>query len=161
MFLRSWLFQWNHVVWEHVFSTLVKEIKLSFKPTHISLSPSLITITSSSQLQYELVCFDELVTEIFHLPPAWMTRYDRPDKSFCSPPPPAALMALLLRASWQNVLSFINFQRFREENSGGIKPESCHQAACGALVLFVLQLSSLVWARCLAGLWQQPWIRKW
>lgn len=39
------------------------------------LSWSFITIMSSTQLQYELVCFDEMVTEIFHLPPAWMTRY--------------------------------------------------------------------------------------
>lgn len=76
---------------------------------------------------------------------------------------PSTLMALLLQASWQNVLFPINLQRFQEENSGGIKPESCHWAGCWPkhVVLFVLHLSSLVRGRCLAWLWQQPWIRKW
>lgn len=75
----------------------------------------------------------------------------------------SSLMALLLRAPWQNVLSSINLQRFQEENPGGIKPESCHWAGWRRkhVVLFVLHLSSLVRGRRLAGLWQQLWIRKW
>lgn len=73
----------------------------------------------------------------------------------------STLMALPLRASWQNVLSPINLQRFQEEISGGIKPLSCHRAGWRwkHVVLFVLRFSSLDRGRSLAG--QQPRIRKW
>lgn len=48
---------------------------------HIHDCVYLLQFVSSSQLQYELLCFDEMVTEIFVLPPAHtdrdasMTRY--------------------------------------------------------------------------------------
>lgn len=112
----------------------------SFKPTHIHYHGHLLQwcLLHSYNMSYSLLMKWWQKYSICHQHGWHLTHYC-PNPSSLS-----TLMALLLRASWQNVLSPINLQMFQEENSGGIKPESCHWAGWQwkHVVLFVLHLSS-------------------
>lgn len=148
--LWSWFWHCHQVISERVY-TLVKEMQ------HV---PSNLLKSIIMVIHYN---------HVFSTATIWVTLFswtgDRNIPSATSmddtlhatvqinPSSPSTLMALLLRASWQNVLSPINLQRFQEGNSGGIKPESCHWAGWQQkhVVLFVLHLSSLARGRCSAG----------